>query len=162
MYNGLFAQRTTLNDTLIFGAQTWKICKRYSKIRATSPKSIWCEFTSPYHDRYSQKCRFCSQRPQNGHFFTTHVGNQTVPLILVFFWETFKNYSFWMYSTRIACVRSNLAKLSEMFFKSELILAARPNREGCGWFRPQYAGLKPRGTTGAIPLSNYFDAGDPK
>jgi len=30
------------------------------------------------------------------------------------------------------------------------------------WFRNQYAGEKPRGTRGAIPLSSQFDAGDPK
>ena len=54
---------------------------------------------------------FCSQRLPNGHFFTTHVENQTVPLILLFFWETFKYYSLWMYSTRVAFVRSNLANL---------------------------------------------------
>jgi len=34
--------------------------------------------------------------------------------------------------------------------------------EGGGWFRPPHAGLKPHGTRGAIPLSNHFDAGDPK
>ena len=118
----LNTQRTTLNDILVFSAKAWEKIMRYSKIRATSPKCILYESTTPYYDRYSQKCRFYSQHLQNGHFFTTHVGNQTVPLILVFFWETFKYYSLWMYSTRIAFVRSNLANLSEMFFKSELIL----------------------------------------
>ena len=39
------------------------------------------------------------------------------------------------------------------------ILFAVYNWEGCGWFRPQHAGLKPRGTRGAIPLWSHFDAG---
>jgi len=56
------------------------------------------------------------------HFFTKHSQDQTVPLILLCFLETFKYSSLWMCSTRIAFVRSNLANLSEIFFKRELIL----------------------------------------
>jgi len=37
---------------------------------------------------------FSLQRVQNGHFFTTHVENQTVSCILVFSWETFTYFSF--------------------------------------------------------------------
>ena len=35
-------------------------------------------------------------------------------------------------------------------------------REGDGWYRPQHAGSKPRGTRGAIPLSSILKGGDPK
>ena len=113
----LNTQCTTLIDTLIFSAQTLKNFRRQSKIRATSPMCILFEFTTPYHDRYRPMCQFCSQRVQNGHFFTTHVENQTIQLILVFFEETFKYCSLLMYPTRIAFVRSSLAKLSETFSK---------------------------------------------
>ena len=81
------------------------------------PPGAFCfEFTTPYHDRF-RSVDFCSQHVQNGHFFTTHVENQTVPRILVFSWETFIYYSLLMYSTRIAFVCSSLANLSEIFFK---------------------------------------------
>jgi len=55
--------------------------------RARSGQRPPSAFTIPCHDRYRPKCRFCSQQLQNGHFFTTHVENDTVPLILVFFWK---------------------------------------------------------------------------
>jgi len=87
-----------------------------------SPRCVLYGFAPPYHDRYRPKCRFCSQRLQNGHFFITHFENQTVPLILMFFWETFKYCSLRMYFTRIAFVRSNLANMWEIFFRIELIL----------------------------------------
>jgi len=65
-------------------------------------------------------CRFCKQRLQNNHFISTHVENQTVPLILVFFWETFKYCSLLVYFNKIAFVCSNLANLSEVLFKKGL------------------------------------------
>ena len=80
----------------------------------TSCKCVLYEFITTFHDRYRPKCRFCSQRLHNGHFFTTHDENQTVPLILVFFWETFKDddcfyyYKSWFSTLDRRSMRSNL------------------------------------------------------
>jgi len=78
------------------------------------------EFTTPYHEVPS--CRFCSQCVQNGHFLITHNENQTVPRILFFPGNTSKYCSLLIYSTTIAFVHSNLANLSEICFKRQVIL----------------------------------------
>ena len=45
--------------------------------------------------------------------------------------------------------------------REEKVEAGREGgREGGGLFRPQHAGSKPRGTTGAIPLSSSLEGGD--
>ena len=99
-----------------------KILRRWSKIRATYTRCVLFDFTTSYHDSYCPKCQFCSQRVQNGHFFNTHVENQAVPRILVNPWKTIKYHSLLKYSAKIAFVRSNLANLSKICFKHEVML----------------------------------------
>jgi len=47
---------------LYVGHRHAKNCRRQSKNRATSPRCVLFEVTTPYHDEYRPKCQFCPQR----------------------------------------------------------------------------------------------------
>ena len=47
---------------LYMGHRHAKNCRRQSKNRATSPRCVLFEVTTPYYDEYRPKCQFCPQR----------------------------------------------------------------------------------------------------
>jgi len=93
-----------------------KLFRRWSKIRATSLKCVLYELTIPYRP----KCRFFYSACKMAFFSLIMSKIKQHHQFRCFFGKRSNIFSLFMYSTRIAFVRSNLANLLEIFFKSVL------------------------------------------